>query len=121
MPLEWRIYYHDREPFDSSMGEPWDAPKEGVQVIVFPDPEIGRACLCLGDYYLWYDDMGWVGVRGDPSFVDAAVYGVGRTLRAALKGRMLSRVEFNRIYLQAYNDPDFPRKSNRRRDEHPIV
>lgn len=53
--INWRIYYADESTFDSSMGEPWDAPATRVVLIVqrHEDPQERPYFQWMDDYYLW--------------------------------------------------------------------
>lgn len=104
--LRWRAYYDDGSLFDSSQGEPQDAPALGIQAIVQPDPDVGRTVQWGKDYYWWLGDR-WDG--GD-------LFGLFDYLsRPGLKivrfGRSMSNAAFRAVYARAAADSDFPRKS----------
>jgi hypothetical protein len=63
MKPSWRIYYDDVPPFDSLMGDHWDAPWMGVQAVVQWNPESGREIMHGRDVYYWMSDLGlwWAG------------------------------------------------------------
>ena len=49
--MKWRIYYDDGMTFDSSDGEPCDAPGHGVIAIVEKDSTHGRVVLNGWNWY----------------------------------------------------------------------
>lgn len=121
--MDWRIYYSDGSVFDSNMGSPWEAPGWGVQVIVFADPEIGRALLRGYDYYLYRRESGWVGVQSETCLIECMVNESSQNVDGVLvvkSGRMIARDVYHKITNKAHTDPDFPPKSNTRKDETPV-
>jgi hypothetical protein len=57
--MTWRIYYSDGLTFDSSQGEPCEAPAWGVIVIAQSNDLVGRQLVHQKDYYWWED--AWFG------------------------------------------------------------
>lgn len=61
--MQWRIYYEDGSTFSDEDGTPWDAPREGVEVIQHPEGKEGKWSLMgHSDYYVWEPercDWGW--------------------------------------------------------------
>jgi len=55
MNIQWRIYYADGTTFDSTMGEPWDAPATRVLLITqrHEDPRERPYYQWMDDYYVW--------------------------------------------------------------------
>jgi hypothetical protein len=53
--INWRIYYADGTTFDSSQGEPEDAPATRVIIIVqrHEDPQEHAYFVWMNDYYVW--------------------------------------------------------------------
>lgn len=107
--LDWRIYYEDGSTFDSSQGEPEDAPSYGVVVIVQPDEEVGRLIMHLWDWFYWREDeQQWWG---------ADVYGLhdqllaNKPIKAVKLGRNMNSQGFKAIMQRATDDPDFMIKS----------
>lgn len=107
----WIIYYDDDTTFDSSMGEPEEAPTTGIIVIAQPDPDVGRHLIQRFDWYWWLEE--WYG--GDWfGMVDAFMHRRGRALKA---GRTISNPRFQTIMKRAAEDSRLPVKSAWREDE----
>ena len=61
--VKWRIYYTDGTTFDSTQGNPDDAPAFGVQVIVqLSDNGRLRDTLKGSDYYVYIPSGFWTGM-----------------------------------------------------------
>jgi hypothetical protein len=105
--LQYKIYYTDGSTWDSSMGEPWEAPRAGVQIIVqrHPDPQ-ERPFLCFrGDYYIWRKNQ-WFAV----DLFGYWYYYFVRKLdhpHAVLAGEYATNEEWNEVFDQAQFDKDF--------------
>ena len=111
----WRIYYDDGSTFDSTEGDPDDAPAFGVQCIVEPDDDGGRVVLNHFDWYYYNPEAGqWWGsdIHG---LLDKLQFRI--PIEAVMQGRNCSN--FKEILVRATHDPDFPRKSARVRRERP--
>jgi hypothetical protein len=109
--IEWRILYDDGTDFDSSQGEPCDAPAYGIVCIIQRDDLVGRKIAHGWDWYYWVPQEGaWWG---------ADIYGLLDRLlhrlptEAICQGRMVSNKEFAIIMGRADRDPDFPKKSGK--------
>ncbi len=64
---EWKIFYHDREPYGSSDGTPISAPATGVLLIVQKGTLVdGEHILNGGNYYWWQDGL-WHNSQTEPS------------------------------------------------------
>lgn len=105
--MKWRIYYGDGSTFDSSQGEPSDAPAFNVQCIVENDPDVGRVILADDDWY--YFDVAW------GRWLKSDLYGLLDKLlnRIQIEGVMSGRStkSYREVLAQALADPDFPVKS----------
>ena len=55
MSLKWKIYYDDGSTYSDELGDPFEAPARGVQIIAIEHPEVGRELLGKEDFY-WYRD-----------------------------------------------------------------
>lgn len=102
----WRIYYTDGSTFDSTQGEPWDAPRYGVQVIVqdHVDPQERPYLVWQGDYYIWKGQ--WFPV--DRFAFD--MYYFVNTLsgrKVGLAGEYTDNDNWVAITRRAMKDPDF--------------
>jgi len=103
--LAWRIYYGDGSTFSSADGAPSDAPSTNVQAIALEaDPTIGRRICSRFDFY-WYEDE-WHG--GD-------LFGLfdylQRVSPSIVKfGRVLPRLEFEKILTRAVTDEELQPK-----------
>lgn len=109
--LAWRIYYGDGGTYSSADGDPADAPARGVQAIVQADTQVGRHVLSGFDYYWW--EGTWFG--GD--LFGLFDYLIEPGPKAVKFGRTVPNDVFERVIRAACDDPDFPRKSARRRHE----
>lgn len=105
--LTYRIYYTDGSTWDSSQGEPWDAPRHGVQVICMrhPDKQERPYLVWQSDYYIWMQDQWFPADR----FAFDMYYFV-RSFphrKAALAGEYTDNDNFVTIRDRAMSDPDF--------------
>lgn len=57
--ITWRVYYGDKSTFDSSMGEPQDAPTTGVICVVQKHPDYGFVVTAMKDFYWWQNGEWW--------------------------------------------------------------
>jgi len=57
---EWVIWYGDGSSFSSEDGEPWEAPRVGVQCIAVAHISCGNYILSEQDFYCWHEDGGWI-------------------------------------------------------------
>jgi len=102
--MMWRIYYDDGSTYDSSMGEPHEAPPEGVLCIVYRDQHGKRFiashqpfyCFDVKTHEWWPIDMAGLLDR------------LRRNLIYAFKeGRSVDNAEFQAVMRRADQDPDF--------------
>jgi hypothetical protein len=113
MPL-WRIFYTDGSTYSSLDGSPYDAPPDGVQVIVKADADNGRFLVAQRDYY-WFDHQRQEWFGGD-------IGGFWQHLRKpgpskVLFGEFVTNAEYNRCITAALSDPAFNPKSARHPEE----
>ena len=104
--MDWRIYYADGSTFDSSQGEPKDAPGFRVVCIAMRNESVGRVICCKWYAYYWNpEERAWSGT-------DLFSMLIRRAMRLPTEaesfGEMLSNEHFNEIMDRAANDPDFP-------------
>jgi len=112
--IDWRIYYSDGTFFDSSMGEPKDAPPHGVIVIVERDPVMGRAIISGWNWYYHTGEAWWGSdVHG---LLDRLMHNL--PTQAVKQGRMATTDIWRDTIDRAVLDEDFPLKSaiNRERE-----
>lgn len=116
-PIAWRIYYADGTTFDSTEGEPWEAPGVGVVCIVQPDPDTGRTIQARWDWYAWHrDTRDWWG--HDPfGILDQLTADRLDRVASVKAGRTVSATEYRAIYDRANADPDFAPRSARHPSE----
>lgn len=114
--MEWRIYYDDKSTFDSSMGEPKDAPSHGVLIVTVKDQDHGRLVLNGWDWY-YHDGKEWWGadVHG---LLDRLLHNL--PTHAVKQGRMCPSDVWRDMLDQAVKDPDFPIKSAKHKRERPF-
>lgn len=110
----WIIYYDDKSTFDSTQGEPKDAPAWGVQVIAQEDDLVGRYFIQGHNYYWWLRGY-WVGGDRDGLLDYLAHNGPG----PVRMGRGISPREYRAIVQKATEEEDglLPRKSGRLQSE----
>ena len=113
--MDWRIYYDDGSTFDSSQGEPEDAPGFGIALIVAQNSQVGRVLLQGFDFVYW-NGTNWAGCDFF-GLVDRLAHRL--PTRAVSVGRMIETHIWGEIYERAKADPDFPRKSGKIPHEHP--
>lgn len=106
---KWKIYYSDGSTFSNIQGKPWEAPKGGVQVINLLDGRKGVRRLQLVDYYVWSPTLQrWVDCIDSASVMMRARQ---EPEIVVLFGEYLLQDDFEKILIQAHNDPDFPRSN----------
>lgn len=107
---QWRIYYTDGRTFDDTMGEPWEAPKVGVQVINIREGRLGRRTLKLADYYVWSPLVGrWLDIEHPTGVIQRMAREPWAVL---LCGEYIAEADFERILIAAHDDPDFPMRKD---------
>ncbi len=106
MTVDWKIFYADGSVFDSSEGEPADAPKRGIICIVQNDDLVGREIKHGSNWYYWVEnERQWWGSDRD-GLLDWAMNNL-----PIKQGRNVSRRRFGEIMDMADKDPGFPPKS----------
>lgn len=102
--LSYRIYYTDGSTWDSTQGEPEDAPRYGVQVIVqkHPDPQERPFLTWQGDYYIWKKNQ-WFPV--DRFAFD--MYYFVQNGEVGLAGEYTDNDNWKALMDRAMKDPDF--------------
>jgi hypothetical protein len=104
----WRIYYHEGKTFCDADGGPYEAPRQGAQLIIQPDPEVGRFLLTQKDFFWWEaDKQFWF--AGD--YFGLVQYLLGSGPKMVLFGRFIKWQEYQACLQRALVDPDFPSKS----------
>ena len=104
--LPWRLYYGDGATYDLSDGPADRSPPVDVQVIVQPDPDVGRILIAKHHNY-WLDQGVWYG-GNDFGLFD---YLTRPGMKLVRFGRTIANDAFRALFERAANDPDFPRKS----------
>ncbi len=97
--MTWKLYYPDGTTFDSTQGEPWEAPAYPVIAILQGAVvEHGR------DWYLWRKDyQAWIGVKGDASLA-LQMMKHARFIEACVAGENLPNEVFQAVLDRAVND-----------------
>lgn len=103
----WRIYYDDGGTFDSTLGEPWEAPKVGVIVIAQQHKEVGYELIDGANFYYYEAER-----RG---FYGGSEFTIFDHLMRAKRqcvffGRMVTDKEYNAIVDRA--DKELPEKKS---------
>jgi len=115
--MHWAIFYADGTRFDNRQGDPEDAPCLGVQVIAQEDEQHGWITQTKADYYIW-DDRG-----SGPRWWGVDLFGLWEYLfispgsKVVKAGRTLTSLDYNAIWQQAAEDPEFGRKATFARHE----
>lgn len=106
--MQWRVRYSDGSTFDSTCGEPNQAPTRGF-ICAVGFKESGKRYITAGfEWYVFDHESGeWWGFRTLDGFVDYLAehggcdgFAQGRTVRDTL---------FEELMTAADRDPDFPR------------
>lgn len=106
MTPDWRIYYDDGTTYDSSRGEPHEAPAAGFICAVGYEQDGNRYIMHGWDHYR-YD-------RTIEQWWGMDLFGVFDRLRhggevyAYKEGRTVSKALFQKIMNDAHHDPQFP-------------
>lgn len=105
--INWRIYYADYSTFDSSQGEPEDAPGTRVVLILqrHHDPRERAYFQWMKDYYLWKNDR-WYAVDYGALLLYWFMEKYKHS-RAALAGETVSNPDWEFIRERAKKDKDF--------------
>jgi len=104
--MAWRVYYADGSDFGSPDGEPWQAPRDGVQCVSVSDPTCGRLVWHSVDFYCWQNE-----------WVPRSLLGLMDYLREpgpekiVLQGRGIAYRDFTEIFHRAVDDPRMPTKT----------
>ena len=105
--INWRIYYADYSTFDSSQGEPEDAPGTRVVLILqrHHDPREAAYFQWMNDYYVWKNGRWYAVDYGALMF-----YWFTEKYdhpRASLAGETVSNDDWELIRERAKKDKDF--------------
>lgn len=102
---DWRIYYDDGSTFDSSQGEPHEAPSTGFICAVGYDESGARYIMHGWDHYCWsIESSQWWGMDHMGVFDR-----LRRNLVYAYKeGRTVTKADFQAAMQRAHTDTDFP-------------
>ena len=114
--IDWRIFYSDRTVFDSSMGEPEDAPPHGIIAVVQADRDCGRFVLNGWDWY-YFDGTEWWGADL-LGLLDRLMHNL--PTRGVKQGRMASTDVWQEMMDRAVTDPDFPKKTRPHKRDRPF-
>lgn len=112
--IKWRIYYTDGTTFSNKDGNPYDAPKEGVQVILKTEPDVGRFMIAMKDYY-WFDHQRQEWFGGDMAGFYQHLRQPGPS--CVTFGTFVTHREYEECVKAALCDPDFPPKSAKHLEE----
>lgn len=67
---EWLILYADGSRFSSRDGEPWQAPRNGVQFVIVEDPDVGTRAESSPIGHWGWNDGQWVGYEDMGGYYD---------------------------------------------------
>jgi len=99
----FKVFYDDGRTYT---GDPYYAPVLGVLIIVETDRDHGRRIIQNADYYCWDDrgdGYGW----WESDFVGLVDYLIKPGPKRVLIGRLVSNIVHQKIFDEAYSDPDF--------------
>lgn len=111
MPPTWRIYYADGSTFDSTQGEPVDAPLDGF-ICAVGYTAVGKRYITHGkNHYIWHEEeqewwaIDWHGILDR---VRMFAREDKNPFPAYKEGRMVGDQRFQELMNLAHRDPDFP-------------
>lgn len=107
--MNWRIYYDDGTTFSDEDGAFTSAPNDGVLGVVVADDDVGRHLLKDKDYYFILRD----GTIGETDDLGPFL----RRLGVVKFGRWAGDKPYKGTLAKMMNDPDFPKKSAKKRSE----
>ncbi len=107
--LLWRIYYEDGFTYSNLDGPFHKAPSDGVIGVVAANDEVGRRVFHGRDFYFILED----GTIGEADDLGPFL----RKLGVVKFGRWVGDKPYKGTLAKMMNDPDFPKKSARYRDE----
>ena len=110
---KWRIYY-DNSTFDSSQGEPNEAPSYGVICVVQPDDSVGRVIVQRWDYYVFRQGE-WYGHHLDGLLFELLEH--ANEIEAVKAGRTIDTELYLSILSRANEDKEFPFKNAKKAGE----
>ena len=111
MSYKWKIYYGDGSTFTDADGEPYDAPRTNVQMVVQPDDHHGYELCSEFDYYYFEPETwGWYGA--DIFTVWDVMVRCRQPL--ILFGRMLSTPEYRALVTRVLDELPAPKTAWRR-------
>ena len=91
---KWKIYHEDGTTFDSTQGQPWDAPAYGVMCIG-QGLENGTNNIDNGHWYIWRTDLqSWLSIKTQDGMNDQWAH-FACEIPAVLFGRVTLRSTFN--------------------------
>lgn len=91
---EWIIFYEGHE-FSSDDGSPWDAPRQGVQIIAQKDDFLGYTLIHGKDYFYFEEDRGGWSTCDQFGIYDHLIRA---EIPCALFGRMMSDQGFQQLF-----------------------
>lgn len=105
--MDWRIYYDDGSSFDSSMGEPHEAPSWGFVCALGYDQDKSRYIMHGWDYYRWdVEAEQWWGMDLI-GFIDCSAMNKNYAVKI---GRTVPKRQWSEMMGAANKDPDFPQR-----------
>lgn len=107
--IDWRFYYDDGSTFDNEHGTFEDAPADGVVGCVQCDKETGREVWQAFEYYFMFENGEVCGTNDLGPLL--------RRLGIVKFGRWMPEGEYKGTLKRMIEDPDFPRKSAKRKRE----
>ena len=108
---DFRIYYDGGTTYD---GDPYNAPAFGVLTITQKNNAHGRYVTSTFDYFVYKPELNeWMGC----DFIGLIDYLQYPGHKKVVFGRMVEKEKFYRVVKQANEDPDFPPRTGRYREE----
>ena len=106
--IKWIVFYDDGSSFTSEEGEPWDAPRVGVEAIAIVDISCGVYAIGDLDFYCWhFEDNGyWMNHNERGMLQYLAKPGKEKVV---LQGYAINRAKWANIKVNAVRDPRLPK------------
>lgn len=115
--MDWIIFYGDGSTFDSTQGEPADAPTYDICCMAVPDQDVGRIVLYGWDWYIYkegkYPEWSGHDIHG---FIDQLLHNF-KDIRAVVQGRCYATRQFKDIYQRAVEYGNLMVKNGWKKDE----
>ncbi len=108
--MRWCVFYVDGSTFDSSQGQPEDAPGGGVLAVAQESRQVGAEVHQRSDFYLFDECFeGWMGV----DYFGFAQYLMQPGTKIVKLGEAMSTERYRELLAKIRANPNLPSKSAR--------